>query len=377
MIQRIREKNKLEKLFQVFPAIALLGPRQCGKTTLAQQFSANHVFDLENPRDLARLSNPQLALENLTGLIIIDEVQRKPDLFPVLRYLIDHKKNQQFLLLGSASRELIQQSSESLAGRIAYFELNGFTLHDISENEFQGLWLKGGFPLSFLKNEQESFIWREQYIQTFLERDLPQLGIHIPSTTMLRFWKMLSHYHGQILNYSELARSLDVSDTSIRRYLDILASTFMIRLQQPWFFNSKKRLVKNPKLYIRDSGIFHSLQTIASWDELQTNPKLGASFEGFAVEAIAREWELRNEELYFWKVHSGAELDVFFQKHGKKYGVEIKYSDAPQNTKSMHTAIAELGLEKLFVIYPGDTNYQLSENIEVLSLRQITGTILT
>lgn len=260
LIEREHDRETLDRWINMFPVVAILGPRQCGKTTLARMLNADHYFDLENPRDAARLDQPQLALEDLKGLIVIDEIQRIPGLFPLMRYLVDQKKKRKFVILGSASRDLIRQSSESLAGRIAYHFLGGFRLQDVGRENMRNLWLRGGLPRSFLaKSYEESHLWRNQYITAFLERDVPQLGITIPARTLRRFWLMLSHYHGQIMNYSELGRSFGVSDMTVRNYCDILEGTFMVRILQPWYVNIGKRLVKRPKLYIRDSGIFHTL----------------------------------------------------------------------------------------------------------------------
>jgi len=372
MINRKRDITNFEKLLDLFPATAILGARQCGKTTLAKHFAYDHFFDLENPRDLARLENPQLALESLSGLIIIDEIQRKPNLFPLLRYLIDNNPKQKYLILGSASRDLIQQSSETLAGRIAYYLLKGFSISDIGTKNINCLLQRGGFPRSFLANTEEaSVLWRENYITTFLERDLPQLGISIPSAAMRRFWTMLSHYHGQTLNYSELGRSFGVSDHSILRYLEILEGTFMIRILRPWHNNTSKRLVKAPKIYFRDSGIFHTLQSVESEQQLLTHPKLGASWEGFALEMVCHVIGKQNEEIFFWGTHGGAELDLFWKQGGRSWGAEFKYTDAPRLTTSMKTALTDLDLSHLWVIYPGTEKYLLEKRITVLPLSRI------
>ncbi|MDJ0765022.1 MAG: ATP-binding protein [Myxococcota bacterium] len=371
MLKRSRDVAKLLELMEIFPATAILGARQCGKTTLARGLEYNHFFDLENPEHLMLLDNPQLALMDLSGLIVIDEIQRKPDLFPMLRHLLDTNPNQRYLILGSASRDLIRQSSESLAGRIGYFQLGGFSLEDVGEENWRHLWLRGGFPRSYLTGDEGSLIWRKNYVTTFLERDIPQLGINIPAHTLRRFWIMLSHYHGQTLNFSELARSFGISDQTVRRYLDILVGTFMVRLLFPWHNNTSKRLVKSPKLYLRDSGIFHSLQTIDTADQLMTHNKLGASFEGFALEHLSRVTAREDAELFFWGTHAGAELDLFWRSGGKGYGVEIKYVDAPVLTKSMRIATEDLDLEKLYVIYPGKTRYKLAQNIEAVPLTSV------
>jgi len=371
-IDRKTDRTSLAKLMSVFPVTAILGPRQCGKTTLARTLTADSYFDLENPQDLARLEQPQLTLEDLTGLIVIDEIQRLPDLFPLLRYLVDQGKNRKFVILGSASRDLIRQSSESLAGRIAYLHLGGFRLSDIGPKVIKTLWHRGGLPPSFLADSnEESLLWRSQYITTFLERDIPQLGITIAARTLRRFWTMLSHYHGHILNYAELGRSFGVSDMTVRKYCDILDGTFMVRILRPWYVNIGKRLVKRPKLYLRDSGLFHALQSIESADQLYASPRLAASWEGFALECICRTLGKEDGDLYFWNTHVGAELDLFWQMRGQSWGVEFKYEDAPRLTRSMQTAVADLNLERLWVVYPGKAAYRLAEKVNVIPLADI------
>jgi len=372
MVNREKDFQKIKELISAFPITALLGARQIGKTTLARQFGADYYFDLENPRDLARLDQPQLTLENLTGMIVIDEIQRIPELFPLLRFLVDTNKQQKYLILGSASKDLIRQSSESLAGRIAFYYLSGFQLHDIGNENLSNLWLRGGFPLSYLAASiEQSNLWREQYITTLLERDFIQLGINIPSNTLRRFWTMMSHYHGQILNYSELARSFGISDMTVRKYIEIFEGTFMVRILQPWYQNIKKRLVKRPKIYIRDSGIFHTLMTINAENQLHSNPKLGASWEGFALECIIEILSKQVSELYFWATHAGGELDLFWQNKGKNWGIDFKFMDAPKKTKSFNIAIDNLNLEHLWVVYPGKDNYKLANNITVFPLNSI------
>ncbi len=373
MIQRTNFLKKLKKMIGQFPVTAILGSRQCGKTTLAKQINSDHYFDLENPRDIERLAQPQLALETLEGIIVIDEIQRKPDLFPLLRFLVDEKKNQKYLILGSASRDLVSKSSETLAGRIGYLYLDGFSTEEIGTDKWRKLLLRGGFPDSFLADDDLlSYEWRQQFITTFLERDIPALGISIPSITLRRFWIMLSHYHGQTLNYSELSRSFGVSDTTVRRYIDILCGTFMVRLLPPWYVNISKRLVKAPKLYIKDSGIFHTLQTISSQEDLMANPKKGASWEGFALEETIRVLNKKDGEVFFFSTHSGAEIDLFWMDHGRNYGAEFKFNDSPSITRSMTSCIKDLDLEKLFVVYPGDKEYLLNKKIEVLPIEKIS-----
>lgn len=373
-INRPDDISRIRDLIRIFPVTAILGARQTGKTTLARKLKADHYFDLENPRDLVKLDHPQISLEQLSGLIVIDEIQRKPDLFPLLRYLVDSRPDQKYLILGSASQYLIKSTSESLAGRIGYFQLSGLRLSDVSSGKLNQLWLRGGLPRSFLADsDQDSFTWLNNYIMTFLERDIPQLGITIPSQTLRRFWQMVSHYHGQIINYSELARSFGISDMTVRRYLDILSQTFMIRLLPPWYPNLKKRIVKRPKLYIRDSGIFHSLQSVQLHDDLFAHPKLGSSWEGFNIEHVIRVIGEPDHSFYFWRTHAGAELDLFWQAHGKNWGVEIKYADAPGITVSMKNAIDDLKLKHLWIVYPGRDEYKLADNISVTPIKQITG----
>ncbi len=372
MIDRKRVLKRLQELTGQFPVTAILGSRQCGKTTLAHQINGDHYFDLENPRDIESLSQPQLALESLKGLIVIDEVQRMPDIFPLLRFLVDTNKDQRYLILGSASRDLVSKSSESLAGRIGYLYLDGFSIEEVGSEKWRQLLIRGGYPDSFLaKDEAASYKWREQYITTFLERDIPALGILIPSITLRRFWIMLSHYHGQTLNYSELSRSFGISDADVRKYIDILCGTFMVRLLPPWHINTSKRLVKAPKLYIRDSGIFHTLQSIHSEQDLFSNPKRGASWEGFAVEEVIKILNKNANEVFFFATHSGAEIDLFWMDHGKNYGAEFKFSDAPSKTPSMRSCIKDLSLEKLFVVYPGNKKYSLSDKIEAVPINSI------
>lgn len=360
----------------VHPIVALLAPRQCGKTTLARMycekdpsFQKNNYFDLEKSVDIGRLQNPMLTLQSLSGLIVIDEVQRYADLFTTLRVLVDEEHSKQkYLILGSASRELIRQSSESLAGRIAYLELTPFSFGETGNLE--RLWLRGGFPKSYLaENDEQSFDWREFYIRTFLEQDIPNLGINIPSTTLGRFWAMLSHYHGNIFNASELGRSFGASDLTMRRYLDILTGTFMMRQLQPWHANISKRQVKAPKIYFRDSGILHALLHIETFDQLQTHPKLGASWEGFALEEVIRANHTSSQNCYFWGTYGGAEVDLLIHQKEGLHGFEFKYADAPKLTKSMQIAVEDLNLQHLYVLYPGSVDYPLSEKISVMGLR--------
>ncbi len=372
LVARTQDLLEVNKLLAAFPVTAILGPRQCGKTTLARILNPDHHFDLENPRDVARLEQPQLALEDLRGLIVIDEIQRQPDLFPLLRYLVDRGLEQKFLILGSASRDLIRQGSETLAGRIAFHELGGFRLSDVGGENASTLWVRGGLPRSFLAgSEEQSLLWRRQYISTFLERDIPQLGITIPARTLRRFWVMLSHYHGQILNYSELGRSFGVSDITVRQYCEILEGAFMVRLLAPWASNTGKRLVRRPKLYLRDSGVLHALMSVETTEQLHSSPKLGASWEGFALETVSRVLNLEEPEVYFWATHGGAELDLFWQSGGKSWGCEFKYQDAPRMTSSMRAALSDLDLAGLWVVYPGRTTYRLADNVWVVPLQDL------
>jgi uncharacterized protein len=372
LIDRAIDRREIQTRIESFPVTAILGPRQIGKTTIAREFGADYYFDLENPRDQVRLDQPQLALEDLKGLIVIDEIQRLPDLFPLIRYLVDNIPEQKYLILGSASRDLIRQSSESLAGRIAYFHLAGFRLKDTDPDSYMRLWCRGGFPDSFLSmSDDQSLLWRENFISTFLERDIPQLGITIPARTLRRFWSMLAHYHSQVLNHSELGRSFGVSDVTVRKYVDILEGTFMVRILQPWYANIGKRLVKRPKIYLRDSGVFHALMNIENPAQLLSHPKLGASWEGFALECISRSLGKPDNQLYFWRTHTGSELDLFWQHRGRNWGIEVKYADAPRTTKSMRIAMEDLSLHHLWIIYPGTDRYRLTDSITVMPLTSI------
>ncbi len=365
---RPSDRAELLKRIAYFPATAILGPRQCGKTTLARELGGDHFYDLENPRDLVVFDAAQTLLESLDGLVVIDEVQRRPDLFPLLRHLIDTRPQTKYLLLGSASPDLVRASSESLAGRITYYPLGGFRISELGEDSWRSLWLRGGFPRSVLAPDDEtSALWRESYVKTFLEQDIPALGIRVPALTLRRFWTMLSHVHGQILSYSELGRSMDASDTAVRRHLDILEGTYMARLLRPWFANTSKRLVKSPKVYLRDSGLFHFLQGIPSIPALLSHPKLGASWEGFALEQVA----LRlppGQELFFWGTQAGGELDLLWEQGGRLYGCEFKFADAPRRTRSMTVAMQDLDLEHLWVVYPGTREYPLGEKITAMPL---------
>lgn len=368
--------KEIKRLFKTHPIVAILGPRQCGKTTVARMyckeepaFSESNYFDLEAAIDLERLANPTLALQPLSGLIVIDEIQRQPELFPTLRVLADKKElGQKYLILGSASRDLIKQSSESLAGRIAYLELTPFTFQEV--DHLETLWQRGGFPRSYLaKTEEESFEWRNSYIRTFLEQDIPNLGFKIPPVALRRFWIMLAHYHGNIFNASELGRSFGASDVTMRSYLDLLTGTFMIRQLHPWYENISKRQVKSPKIFFRDSGIFHTLLNIENREALLTHPKIGASWEGFALEEVVRAHHARSEDCFFWSTYADAEIDLLiYEKRGFK-AFEFKYADAPKMTRSMQIALKDLKLQRIDVIYPGEIDYQLSEQVYVHGLK--------
>ena len=353
------------------PIVVLTGPRQCGKTTLAREFlseeSANY-FDLEDPVSLARLEEPVTALGSLEGLVVIDEVQRRPELFPVRRVLSDRPDlSARFLILGSASGELLRQSSESLAGRIERISLGGFTLDEVGEDRADTLWLRGVFPRAFLSGSAEdAAVWRKQFIQTLLERDLPQWGVRTPAVALQRFWTMVAHYHGQTWNAAEPARALGVSPVTARRYLDLLTDALMIRQLQPWYANLAKRQVKSPKLYIRDSGLFHQLIGISTEKGLLTHPKVGTSWEGFVLEQVLA--RVPHDEAYFWATHQGAEVDLLLRRGPRLLGVEFKRADAPRMTRSIGIALADLNLERVAVIYPGSTRYPMADRVEAVPL---------
>lgn len=375
-IQRPRTEQLILDALRNNPVVAILGPRQCGKTTLARILAEREFstyLDLEDPEDQSRLASPRLALERLNGLVILDEIQIKPELFPILRVLADRPAYPaKFLILGSASPKLIRGVSESLAGRVAFVPMSGFTLEEVEKDSPPRLWLRGGFPRSFLAaNDTVSFRWRNDFISTFLERDIPQLGITIPSQTLRRFWTMLAHYHGQIWNASEIARSLGVSQKTIARYLDILTDAFVVRQLPPWHENLKKRQVKAPKIFIRDSGLLHSLLGLPSEETLLGHPKMGASYEGFVVEQIIDALGERNA--YFWSTHSGAELDLVVFRQGQRLGFEIKHTDAPRLSKSMTIAMADVKLDLLYVVHPGRSSFPLRENIQALALVDLPG----
>jgi predicted AAA+ superfamily ATPase len=355
------------------PIVSILGPRQCGKSTLARQIAGGraHVFDLENPADAARLAQPQTALAPLRGLVVIDEVQLQPDLFPVLRVLADRRPvRARFLLLGSASPDLVRRSAETLAGRVAFVPMGGFGIPEVGAAALRRLWLRGGFPRSFLAATDEgSRRWREDFVQTFLERDIRRFGVEVPAQVLRRLWTMLAHYHGQTWNASELARSLGEAHTTVKRHLDILTGALMVRQLPPWFENLGKRQVKAPKVYLRDSGVLHALLGLSAFADLEGHPKIGASWEGFVIEHVLRRTGER--DAYFWATPSGAELDLLVFVRGRRIGVEVKYADAPRFTKSMAVAQLDLKLDRLVVIYPGEVSYPLRAGVDVVAIQDL------
>ncbi len=349
-----------------------------GKTTLADAVRRSWkrpstTFDLEDPSDLARLADPMLALGPLRGLVVLDEVQRRPDLFPVLRVLADRPRTPaRFLLLGSASPDLLHQSSESLAGRLAFHELGGLSLAETGQARSDQLWLRGGFPRAFLaRSGRDSLDWRLDFVGTFLERDLPQLGVSIPAPTLRRFWTMLAHYHGQVWNASEFARSFGVSDMTVRRYLDLLAATFVVRILVPWHENISKRQVRSPKVYLADTGLLHALLGIGTREDLERHPKVGASFEGFAITAVVDRLRARWSECHFWATHAGAELDLLVVRGRTRLGFEIKRTVAPSVTPSMRVALQDLRLSRLDVIHAGDHTFPLAPRIRAVALSRL------
>ena len=374
MINRISLLNVLKAALSRSRIVVLVGPRQCGKTTLARELLSEesiNYFDLEDPVSLTRLEEPMTALSPLEGLVVIDEVQRRPDLFPVLRVLADRKNPPaRFLILGSASGDLLRQTSESLAGRMERVTLNGFSLQELGAAAGQSLWLRGGFPLSFLaENEDDSLSWRKNFISTLLERDFPQWGVRVPAITLRRFWTMLAHYHGQTWNAAEPARALGVSESTTRRHLDLLSDAFMIRQLQPFHANLRKRQVKAPKIYVRDSGLLHQLLGIGTLKDLFSHPKLGASWEGFIIEQILM--TQAHDEAFFWASHQGEEIDLIIRQNNRMYGVECKRTDTPRLTPSIRIALDDLGLEKVAVLYPGTKRFPISNQVEAIPFHMI------
>ena len=374
MISRNAHLQSVSELLNDYPVVGLIGARQVGKTTLAREILASfpgsgHLFDLEASPDIARLNEPLLTLGELSGLIVLDEVQRMPEVFQSLRVLADRNPlPARFLVVGSASPELLRQTSESLAGRIAYYELPTFSLMETTVDQFDDLWLRGGFPPSFLaRSDASSFRWRRNFVRTFLERDIPQLGIQLPTTNLERFWVMLAHYHGQTWNGAELARAFGVSNHTVRSYLEILRATFMVRVLKPWFANTSKRQVKSPKVYIRDSGILHQLLRIEDRTNLERHPKIGASWEGFILESLISHLELDERECFFWAAHTGSEIDLVVNRGNELRGFEIKRTLAPTVTRSMRSAVQELNLSSIDVIHAGESTFPLHEKIRAVS----------
>lgn len=374
MLDRLGADARLAAAARRAPIVALLGPRQCGKTTIARRFAEGRratLFDLESPSDLARLGSPELALGALRGLVVLDQIQTRPDLFAVLRVLADRPRAPaRFLILGSASPALVRGASETLAGRVEFVELSGFDLVEVGPTRWERLWLRGGFPRSFLaRSEAESVAWRDAFVRTFLERDLPQLGLGAPPAAMRRFWTMLAHLHGQTWNGSLIARAMGLSDKTVRSYLDVLSGTFMVRQLPPWFENLGKRQVKAPKVYFRDSGLLHRLLSLPDRHALFGHPGVGASFEGFAVQEVLR--AVRPADAYFWRTHTGAELDLFFTVRGRRYGVEAKLASAPTVSRSMHVALEDLRLEHLFVVHAGRHAFPMTERITAIPIHEL------
>jgi len=378
MILRERQLAAVEHRLRQFPVVAILGARQVGKTTLALQIlhrskSPGERFDLEDPADLARLSDAKLALADLKGLVVIDEIQRRPDIFPVLRVLADRRPlRTRFLVLGSASPELLRQSSETLAGRVAFHHLDGFDLAEVGVDQLDRLWLRGGFPLSFLARTQDaSFTWRQSFIRTFLERDLPQLGVRVPAVTLSRFWSMLAHYHGQIWNGSEFARAFGVSDKTVRHYLDTLHAAQVVTVLLPWHENIRKRQVKSPKVYVRDSGVLHGLLGVRERRDLERHPKVGASWEGFLLRQVTAHLGAAAEECFFWATHSGAELDLLWVRGRKRWGFEFKRTSAPKLTASLKAAVETLGLQRAYLLHAGEKSFPLDRQVTAVAAGQL------
>jgi len=378
MVSRDAYIQQIVKGLELNPVVALLGPRQSGKTTLARMVAEGRdceFFDLEDAADRQRLTAPSLALANRQGIVVIDEIQRMPELFEVLRVLVDRPGTEaRFLVLGSASPRLVKGASESLAGRIGFVDLPGFDLAEIGHERFVDLWQRGRLPRSFLApDDAVSFQWRSDFIRTFLERDIPQLGITVPAETLRRFWTMVAHYHGQVFNAAEFARSLGSAEATARRYLDLLSGAYVIRQVQPWHANISKRQVKSPKVYLRDSGLLHALLSVESMDQLTAHPKVGASWEGFVIEEIAA--AARSRDLYFWATHAGAELDLLLFRSGKRIGVEAKLTDAPRTSKSMRIALRDLDLDHLYIVYPGDKTFALDVQITAVAMTELRETL--
>ena len=375
-IPRPYHLRRLTLLLRERPVVALLGARQVGKSTLARQLAAARRgpttwFDLENPVDLARLSDPGLELRPLRGLVVLDEIQRLPDVFPLLRVLADRPRTPaRFLVLGSASPELLRQTSETLAGRVAFHTLDGFDLREV--RDLDRLWLHGGFPRAYLaRSPAASRRWRDDFIRTFLERDLPELGSTVPSTTLRRFWTMLAHWHGQLWNGAEFGRAFGVAHTTVRRYLDLLTSVFVVRQLPPWHENVAKRQVRAPKVYVGDSGILHALLGLNSRDALVSHPKVGASWEGFVVRQVCHLLAARPDQCFHWSTYSGAELDLLVVAGSRRYGFEVKRTEAPRLTPSMRSALETLDLRRLDVVHAGQRSYRLAPRVRALPAAQL------
>jgi len=376
IIQRTHFFKAVSRAFDVTPVCALIGPRQCGKTTIAREISQTfpgnvHYFDLEDERDQNKMKDPFLFLENLEGLIIIDEIHHVPQLFKTLRVLVDQKKERKFLILGSASQALLKQTAETLAGRITYIEMTPFRLEEVEDTA--KLHVRGGFPLAYLaKTDDLSMMWRKEYVKTFLERDIPSLGFQLSPPNIRRFWTMLAHYHGQILNASDIGMSLGINYKTVQNYLDLLESTFMIRRLTPWVANMKKRQVKAPKIYFSDTGILHTFLDIKNHKDLLEHPKLGASWEGFAIEQVIRCLGIDQEGCFYWRTHTGAEIDLLILDQGKFRGFEFKFSSKPQMTKSLHSVLNDLNPDDITIIIPGSDHYFLDEKVKVSGLEHFT-----
>jgi predicted AAA+ superfamily ATPase len=389
MLDRLQHRLELERRLDTAPVVALIGARQVGKTTIAQRIAADrataHYFDLERPADLARLTEPELSLGPLSGLVILDEIQRRPDLFPVLRGLVDREPERRFLILGSAAHELLRQSSETLAGRISYYDLPPLRLNEVAE-EFSApadapsgtdpvgdrLWIRGGFPRSFLAPDDESsFQWRLDFIRTFVERDLPALGSSIPAHTHDRFWRMLAHAHGQVWNGARFASSFGVAATTVRSYLDLLTSALVVDQLRPWFENVGKRQVKSPKVYIADSGLLHALLDLADRTAIERHPILGASWEGHIINQLCAATRSRPDQRYFWATHSGAELDLLIVRGAERIGFEVKRTTNPTSTKSLTSARQTLRLDRTYIVHGGEHSFWISPDVEAVAASDI------
>lgn len=377
-IERTARLGELRRQLRQFRVVGLLGARQVGKTTLAREVAAafrgpTTHFDLERPEDVARLREPELALAPLRRLVVLDEIQRRPDLFPVLRVLADRRPlPARFLVLGSASPELLRQTSESLAGRIGYTDLGGLDCEEVRPAQWERLWVRGGFPLSFTaRSDAASLDWRRALVRDFLERELPQLGFRVPAESMRRFWAMIAQYHGQIWNAAEFARAFGTAETTVRRHLDQLVSTFALRLLPPWFENIGKRQVKSPRVYVADSGVLHALLGLANREDVLAHPKVGASWEGFALEQVVRRLRARPEECFYWRTHTGAELDLLVVRGRRRLGFEFKRTTAPSLTPSMRSALADLGLVSLTVVHAGQHSFPLAPKVRALAFRKL------